>query len=238
MAIKCVILEDEVFSSKLMEDYISKNAELELLGKFVSPIDFIESDVYHSAELIYLDIQMPEMSGIDFLKQLSPKAEIIITTANPNFALEGFRLNLTDYLMKPIEYIKFIQATSKAIEKIKLSKKLLEANTSNKEDGYLFLKVDKKQIKIYIKNIVYIEGAWNYIIIHSTSQQYIVHEKMKVLESRLSQQNFLRIHKSYIVNIDFLEFIEGNLGYFNGKELPISRSYKANLIESVRDLGL
>lgn len=140
--------------------------------------------------------------------------------------------------MKPIEYIKFIQATSKAIEKIKLSKKLLEANTSNKEDGYLFLKVDKKQIKIYIKNIVYIEGAWNYIIIHSTSQQYIVHEKMKVLESRLSQQNFLRIHKSYIVNIDFLEFIEGNLGYFNGKELPISRSYKAKLIESVKDLGL
>lgn len=238
MAYKCVILEDEIFSRKLMEDYVSKKNDLELIGKFISPIDFIESEVYNDAEIIYLDIQMPEMSGIEFLKQLSPKAEIIITTANPNFALEGFSLNLTDYLMKPIEYIKFIQATNKAIQKIIIKEKLSEPMSLPKEEGYLFLKVDKKQIKIYVKNIIYIEGAWNYIIVHTTGQQYIVHEKMKVLEEKLSCQNFFRIHKSYIVNIDFLEFIEGNLGYFNGKELPISRSYKAQLIELVKNLGL
>ena len=237
---KCVILEDEVFSGKLIEDYVSKNPNLQLLGSFLSPIDFINSDVYHDAEIIYLDIQMPEMSGIEFLKQLSPKAEIIITTANPEFAIEGFSLNVTDYLLKPIEYVKFIQATNKSIDKLKIKKQILN-NTPPQKNGereYLFLKVDKKQIKIYINDIVYIEGAWNYIIVHTTTQQYIVLEKMKTLENRLVNTNFHRIHKSFIVNIDFLEFIEGNNGYFNGKELPISRSYKAGLIERIKDLEL
>jgi DNA-binding LytR/AlgR family response regulator len=238
MGIKCVILEDEVFSRKLMEDYVNKKPDLELVGSFISPIDFIESEVYHQVQLIYLDIQMPGMSGIEFLKELSPNAEVIITTANPNFALEGFSLNLTDYLMKPIEYIKFIQATNKAIEKINVQKQISEKQKLASSEEYLFLKVDKKQIKIYIKNIVYIEGAWNYLIIHTTSEQFIVYEKLKTLEEKLSGKNFFRIHKSYITNIQFLEFIEGNIGFFNGKELPISRSYKAQLIEKVKELGL
>ncbi len=237
---KCVILEDEIFSGKLLEDYISKKPNLELLGRFLSPIDFINSPVYHDAEIIYLDIQMPEMSGIEFLKQLMPKAEVIITTANPEFAIEGFSLNVTDYLLKPIENIKFIQATNKVIEKLNIKAQILNKakKKRNGEHEYLFLKVDKKQIKIYINTIVYIEGAWNYIIVHTTTQQYIVLEKMKALECRLADTSFHRIHKSFLVNIDFLEFIEGNSGYFNGKELPISRSYKAGLIESIKKLEL
>ncbi|MCT4666056.1 MAG: LytTR family DNA-binding domain-containing protein [Flavobacteriales bacterium] len=233
--IKCVILEDEILSSQLMEEYITKHENLELIGSYISPVDFIGTKAYTDAQIIFLDIHMPEMSGIDFLKELKPQSEIIMTTANPEYALEGFNLNVVDYLLKPIEYIKFIQATDKALNR--LNKASFIPENKEKKD-YLFLKVEKKQIKIFTKDIVYIEGAWNYIIIHTTQEQFIVLEKMKDLEDRLPKNNFFRIHKSYIGNTDFLEFIEGNEGFFNGKRLPISRGIKAQLIDKIKEEGL
>jgi DNA-binding LytR/AlgR family response regulator len=226
--IKCVIIEDEQHTSRLMEDYVSKIKQLELMGTFISPISLLNYDKLDEIQLIYLDIQMPEMTGIDFLKSIPTNAEIILTTAYSEYALQGYELNVTDYLLKPVELGRFIAATNKAIENIKL-KQLRD--TKSGDDEYIIVKVDKKHVKINIKDIVYIQSDWNYMNIYTTKEKHMVLGTLKSIEETLSAKNFVRIHKSYLINLSHVEFIEGNQVQLNGIKLQISRNYKNTLLE-------
>jgi DNA-binding LytR/AlgR family response regulator len=227
--IKCVILEDEKHTSRLLVDYVSKIEQLELLGVFISPVEFLNYTRINEVQLIYLDIQMPEMTGIDFLKFNTINAEIIITTAYSEYALKGYELNVTDYLLKPIELHRFIQASQKAIEKLSLKKH----SNSQETTEHLFLKVNNKIVKITIDDIVYIKSDWNYIHLFTSSDKYMTLSTMKDIEKKISGYKFIRIHKSYIINMKYFEFLEGNQVQVNGTKLQVSRNYKKQLTELI-----
>lgn len=227
-----MILEDEQHTSRLMVDYVSKIKQLELIGVFVSPIELLNFKQLKEVQLIYLDIQMPDMTGLDFLKSNNIQAEVIITTAYSEHALEGYELNVIDYLLKPVELPRFIQATHKAIEQIALKQAPPAAQTVDAPD-FLMLKVDKKIVKILIKDIVYIQSDWNYIHVHTNKQKFMVLSTMKSIEESLESFSFIRIHKSYLVNLDYFEFLEGNQIQVNGIKLQVSRNYKNDLLKAL-----
>ena len=232
---KCVIVEDEQPNLRLLENYVHNIESLELIGSFVSPVELINFKRLSEIQIIYLDIQMPVMTGIDLLKTISTNAEIIMTTSYSEYALEGYDLNVTDYLLKPIEFSRFLKATNRAIEKINLKQHVQPNNLSadKSSDEAIILKVDKKLMKVKISDIIYIQSDWNYIYVHTSSSKLIVLSTMKNIEQSLSGYNFIRIHKSYLINMDYFEFIEGNQVSVNGKILQVSRGFKADLLQRI-----
>jgi len=229
--IKCVILEDEQHTSRLMVNYVSKIQQLDLVGVFLSPIELLNFKGLKEVQIIYLDIQMPDMTGLDFLKSNCINAEVIITTAYSEHALEGYELNVIDYLLKPVELPRFIQATQKAIEQILLKHPSKIIQQFLDVPNYLMLKVDKKIVKVLIKDIVYIQSDWNYIHVYTKNQKYMVLSTMKSIEESLEEFSFIRIHKSYLINLDYFEFIESNQIQVNGVKLQVSRKYKAEVMK-------
>lgn len=228
--IKCVVVEDEQHTARLMENYISQIKQLEWLGSFVTPVDLLNFARIDEVQVIYLDIQMPGMTGVDFLKLKPVNAEIIFTTAYSKYALEGYELDVTDYLLKPVELPRFIKATQKAIDRILL--KSSQNNTGEKRPEYILLKVDKKLVRIAVNEIIYIQSDWNYVHVHTSQKKYMVLSTMKNIENELASYDFVRIHKSFLINLHYFESIEGNLVQLkSGTRLQVSRNYKQELME-------
>lgn len=230
----CVVVEDEQHTSRLMEKYISQIDQLVLLGCFVSPIELLNSEHLAKVDIIYLDIQMPNMTGIEFLRLAQTNAEIILTTAYSEYALDGYQLNVIDYLLKPVDFPRFVKASKKAIELLILKDKARQTNKIIEKEKYLMLKVDKKLVRVYIKDIVYIQSDWNYLHIYTKTEKLVVLGTMKGIEDTLSNHDFLRIHKSYLINHEHCEYIEGNQLRINGIMLQVSRNYKQNLMNSLK----
>lgn len=229
--IKCVIVEDEQHTTRLMEDYISKVNKLEWLGSFLSPVELMNFERFSEVQIIYLDIHMPGMTGLEFLESIPINAEVIFTTAYSEYAIKGYELNVTDYLVKPVEFSRFLKATNKAIENIKLR----QAIVSEERDNYIMLKVDKKLMRFVISDIIYIQSDWNYIYVYTKEGKYMVLTTMKSMEENLLGHNFIRIHKSYLINLKYFEFIEGNQVQVGGTKLQVSRNYKKDLIDYLGD---
>lgn len=228
--IKCVVVEDEQHTARLMENYISQINQLELIGSFVSPIELLNFEQLHEVQIIYLDIQMPGMTGVDFLKSKPVDAEIIFTTAYPQYALEGFELDVTDYLLKPVELSRVIKATQKAIENIRL--KSIDSSGKEAAPEYLMFKVDKKLVRIFVNDIIYVQSDWNYVHVHTSNEKYMILSTMKGIESDLSAYDFVRIHKSFLINLKHFKAIEGNLVHLgNDLKLQVSRNHKQELMD-------
>ncbi|MCG8331279.1 MAG: LytTR family DNA-binding domain-containing protein [Chitinophagales bacterium] len=228
--IKCVVVEDEQHTARLIENYISQIKQLEWLGSFVTPVELLNFARIDEVQIIYLDIQMPGMTGVDFLKLKPVNAEIIFTTAYSKYALEGYELDVTDYLLKPVELPRFIKATQKAIDRIHL--KSSQSNTNEKRSEYILLKVDKKLIRIAVNEIIYVQSDWNYVHVHTPQKKYMVLSTMKGMENELASYDFARIHKSFLINLHHFESIEGNLVQLkSGTRLQVSRNYKQGLME-------
>lgn len=231
--IKCIIVEDEQHSARLLENYISQLEQLELLGSFVSPVELLNFKRLDEVQIIYLDIQTPGMTGVDFLKSNSINAEVIFTTAYSEYALEGYQLNVVDYLVKPVELPRFINATHKAIEQIKL--KSTTPRETQKTSEYILLKVDKKLVRTKIDDILYVQSDWNYVHVCTSEKKYMVLSTMKGIQNELASYNFVRIHKSYLMNLDHFKSIEGNLIELNdGTKLQVSRNYKQNFLDRLK----
>lgn len=234
--IKCVVIEDEEHTTKLMENYISQVDQLEWLGSFVSPVEFFNFDRMNEVQMIYLDIQMPNITGVEFLKLKPINAEVIFTTAYSEYAMEGYELNVTDYLLKPVEFSRFFKATQKAIEQIKL-KTLAQSPKRADQVDFIMLKVDKKLIKVLIDEIIYVQSDWNYIYVFTKHQKLMVLRTMKGIVKDLSAYRFIRIHKSYLINLDHFKSIEGNMVQLQGNvELQVSRNHKSELMEALHQL--
>ena len=186
-------------------------------------------------ELVFLDVQMPELSGIDFIKAINGKAKVILTTAYSEFALEGYELDVVDYLLKPIRLPRFIQAVQKAASLIK--EPTIPAKES--EGDYIFVKTESKGklLKITLEEIDYIEGMKNYVAIHRGGQKTLVYTSMKELEDHLPPQHFMRVHKSYIIPLARITGIEGNMLSLKGvaEKILIGENYKAELMELIRN---
>ena len=227
-----IIVDDEPLALEVLETYISQFPELKLVAKCNNAIEAFEGLNSQKIDLMFLDIQMPQISGIDFLKTLSNPPKVILTTAFPNYALEGYELNVVDYLLKPIGFDRFSKAVNKFLELSKnnvLSPKKLEQQEEEKPD-YIFVKADKKLIKIKFEDIFYVEGLKDYVILHTPTGRIVTLQTMKSLEEKLPQDIFMRVHRSFIANLKKIEVIEGNSLIINKKSIPIGKNYRDELL--------
>ncbi len=234
--INVIIVDDEPLAQDVLETYIEKVPELNLVQKCSNALEANEVLKAHDIDLMFLDIQMPQLTGIDFLKTLIRPPLVIFTTAYDNYAIEGFELNALDYLLKPISLERFMKSVNKAMDQLELQRKETGGPEMEGED-YFFVKADKKLVKVNYKDILYIEGLKDYVIIRMDNSRVITLQTMKSLEEKLPHQLFKRIHRSYIINLDKINAIVGNMVEVieknQQKHLPIGKNYRDELLEIV-----
>ncbi len=230
--LKCIIIDDEPLAQEVIERYLENIRELELIRKCSNAMEAFEVLHTEQIDLMFLDISMPVISGIDFLRSLRKAPEVIITTAYPDFALQGFELDVVDYLVKPISLERFMKAVNKAIDRTKVSPQQLFEPKPSRVD-YMFVKSDQKLIKIKFSDIDYIEGMKDYVKIFTGEKMIVTLHTMKYFEGSLPSNEFIRIHKSYIVNLDAIKTLSGNELEVRKSRLPIGSSFKENLMKYI-----
>ena len=232
MKIKTIIIDDEPLAHNILEKYIAQITYLELVKNCYNAMEAISFLRNHEVDLMFLDIKMPGLTGIQFLKTISNPPKVIITSAYSEYAIEGYEYSVADYLLKPISFERFV----KAINKIDFPNYTQTSNhfieTNKKGEEFIFLKVDKVTHKIQFNKIKYIEGCGNYIKVFTDKKMLLVSEKMSEIESRLPNDQFLRIHKSYIVSLNLIQEVKSNKVIIEGQNLPIGNTYKRQ-IESI-----
>lgn len=236
--INCIIVDDEQHAIDILEHYVAQTPYLHLVGSTTNPLKGLNLVATEKVDLVFLDIQMPELTGIDFIKTLNGKAKVILTTAYSEFALEGYELDVVDYLLKPIRLQRFLQAVQKAMSGLKES----DHTPASDDEEYIFVKTESKGklLKINLDEIDYIEGMKNYVAIHRGSQKTLVYTSMKDLEERLSSKKFIRVQKSFIIPVAKITGIEGNLVRLKdvSAEILIGESYKSDLMELIKNKTL
>ena len=230
--IKCLIVDDEPLAQEVIENYISRIPNLEVVKKCSDAIQAFEVMTKEKIDLIFLDIQMPVIDGLSFLKSVKNIPSVIITTAFPQHALESYDFDVTDYLLKPISFERFLKAVNKILDK-----RNNISNTSEQKTDYIFLKVDGKLVKVNFSEIMYVEGMKDYLKVFLKDKFYVVHQTMKRFEESLPHQQFVRVHKSYIVSLPAVKTIIGNYIEVNDQHIPIGANYKDELIQLVFKLN-
>ncbi|HHC80038.1 MAG TPA: response regulator transcription factor [Flavobacteriia bacterium] len=223
MKIKCVIIDDEPLAIKIIEKYLSEFQNFELVASFNNPLMALTTIKENNIDVIFLDINMPKMNGLEFVKNLEFRPNIVITTAYREYAVDSFTLDVLDYLVKPIPFNRFLKTINKITQQIYLQRGL--SKTHIEDDSHIFLKVDKKLVKIKFDDIYYIESLKDYIKIFTATGDYLVHKSLTSITEELPKNNFLRIHRSYTIAIDKVKSVEGNLIEVHSKRIPIGRKY-------------
>lgn len=230
---RTIVVEDEPLAREGLLNYIR---EIDFLHVVKECEDAMEANKILASEkidLMFLDIQMPKITGIDFLKSLKNPPMVIMTTAYPNFALQGYELDVLDYLVKPFSFDRFLKAANKARDFFELKSGHQSTEPVKSSTDYFFVKCDYRYEKIHFKDILYIEGMENYIIIWTAAQKYVTLLRMKTVEETLPSTGFIRIHKSYIVSTTAISSIDGNEVIVAGKRLPMSREKKSEIMVRV-----
>jgi len=234
MAISCIIIDDEPLARECIANYVAEVDFLKLVGVGSNPVDLLHLLETHSPDLIFLDIQMPVMNGIDFLKANPKLPMVVITTAYPSYALEGFQLDVMDYLVKPIVFTRFFQAITKVREYQQLMKRSAAADVSGTPRlEYFFIKCGHTFERICFDDLLYVEALQNYVTLFTRKGKYITQLPLKNVEQNLEGQPFIRVHKSYIVSIPKIEAIENNDIVLSTARIPISRHYRDNVMAQV-----
>lgn len=213
--IKCIILDDEPLAVELLKSYAGKQLQLEVVLATTDVFEAIDHLQKQTIDLVFIDIQMPELSGIQLMQMFNKDNYFIVTTAYADYALQSYDYRVVDYLLKPISFDKFHKAIQKFTDFV-----TLEANP------HLFVKVDGRQVKINPEDIIFIEGLSDYIRIHLANERFIVLDNLKDFINRLPAKEFMRIHKSYIIRLDKIKSIDGNLVYHTSGSIPIGETYK------------
>ena len=231
MKMKTIAIDDEPLALKLVSDYIGKTPFLELVGAFDNPLDAIDFLSSQEADLIFVDIQMPDLTGIEFTRSLEGDHKIIFTTAYEKYALEGFKLNALDYLLKPFSYEEFLKSAMKAHKMAELQANALPTIEANNQ--FLFLKSEYKIRRINFNDILYIEGLKDYIKVYTTSEvkPILSLNSIKSLEQKLPEERFMRVHRSFIVNLEKIETIERSRIIFGKTYIPVSDQFKEKFQE-------
>lgn len=229
MKIRCAIVDDEFLARQYLSDYVSKVPFLELVGDFNSPLKVMDLIKKGYVDLLFLDIQMPDITGLEFLKTLEKQPLVVFTTAYKEYALEGYELNVTDYLLKPFSFERFLKAVNKVSVAIegKNQGSIVDQAIPKLYDEYLTIRADRKHYKINYSELIYIEGQKAYVTFHTTNRKVTALASLKELEEKLPDKQFVRIHKSFIVSIKYIDTLEGNIVEINQEKLPVGKSYKA-----------
>ncbi len=235
MQVQTLIIDDEPLALDVLETYLERMPELNLVRRCINAFEANEALSDNKIDLMFLDIQMPQLIGTDFIKTLSDPPMVIFTTAFPNYAIEGFELDAVDYLLKPISLDRFMRAANKAIDQMKM-----RGSAQPPPDGadFIFVKADKKYIKLKYDDILYIEGLKDYVIIKTDTGRVITLQTMKSLEEKLPKAIFKRIHRSFILNLDKIKALVGNMVEITEggktKHIPIGKNYREELLEIVQ----
>ncbi len=231
MVINAIAIDDEPLALELVSGYIEKTPGLKLAGKFYNPIDASEFIIENNVDLIFLDIQMPDLSGIEFARTMEKSPKVIFTTAYEKYALEGYKLDIVDYLMKPFSYEEFLVAVNKARKLLSLEQQATTNIEANNQ--FLFLKSDYKIRRINFNDILYIEGLKDYVkvFIHDNPKPVLSLTTMKLIESKLPGSKFMRVHRSFIVNLERIDTIERSRIVFGKTYIPVSDQYKEKFQE-------
>jgi DNA-binding LytR/AlgR family response regulator len=226
--LKAILVDDEPLALDILESHAGRIPDLEIVARCHNALEAQQALIDHPVDLVFLDIQMPQITGLEWLRSLTNPPLTIFTTAYSDYALEGFELNVVDYLLKPIPFDRFLKSVNKAREQFRLRQP--GGPAPSEEAGFMFVKADKKLIKVNFDDIVYIEGLKDYVIIRMELDRVITLQTMKSLEEKLPQQQFQRIHRSYIVNVDKIQALDGAMIEVvlknQTKLLPIGKNYR------------
>lgn len=236
MRTKCLIIDDEPLAIEIIESYLQKVEGFEVVAKFNNPLDAFDFLQKKSIDLMFLDIQMPKLSGIEFVKTLKKVPKIIFTTAYRDYAVEGFELDVLDYLIKPISFERFLKAINKYYQAGSMPAQLLVNNPEHPnvaEDPHFYVKENKKMVKIYLKDILYIESIKDYVKIYAINKAVVTKQQISFFEEILPTEQFLRIHRSFIVSVSKIEAFSSSTVEVGKKELPIGRSYKNMVLNTL-----
>ena len=233
--LKCILVDDEPLAIQLLSAYAQKAPDLELVASFTNPIEALLCIQSQSIDLVFLDIQMPELTGIQLMKIAQQKSQFVLTTAYENYALESYDFDVVDYLLKPISFDRFLIAVEKAKQR-QAAPEVPQTTPPNlvPSNTYIFVKTGFKTQKIDFDSIRFLEGLGDYIAIHTSEGKILTLEKMKYFEKVLPKSQFIRIHKSHIVSMDKIDFIEKNRVVIEGKYLPISATYANAFWEKIK----
>ncbi|HEX6168399.1 MAG TPA: LytTR family DNA-binding domain-containing protein [Chitinophagaceae bacterium] len=227
---KCMIVEDEPLAQNVLKKYIGDHPSLELVAICNDALEAQAILTQQNVHLIFLDVNLPKLSGINFIKTLVHPPLIVFTTAYPEFAVEGFELNAIDYLLKPFSFERFLKAVNKVHEKLNAP---ATQNSSENELSFIFLKADKKIHRVELETIHYIEAIGDYMKVVTDSGQLIVNETMKKLLEELPARSFMRVHKSFIISRNKIKYIEGNYVQVEEKSIPIGATYRNEVLTSI-----
>jgi len=232
MELKCLIVDDEVLAQDVIEKYIATIPTLKLDGKCDNAVEAISFLHSNHIDLLFLDLNMPELSGLDMLKTLTNPPKIILTTAYSEYALESYEYGVVDYLLKPIKLERFIKAVNKVVEQLSVPQEI-DKNPAEPQTQSLFIKEDHVTYQLNLNNILYIEAYGNYLKVHTVDKVYITRDTMYDMVTKLPEDSFLRVHKSYIVSLSKITSISGNRIYISKTELPVGEMYKMVLKQKI-----
>ncbi|MEL7530850.1 MAG: LytTR family DNA-binding domain-containing protein [Bacteroidota bacterium] len=235
MSLNCLIIDDEPLARECIANYVREIPFLRSVGMGNNPLDVQSLMDEHEVDLLFLDIQMPKINGIDFLKSAPLKPMVIITTAFPSYALESFQLDVMDYLLKPITFQRFYRAVNKAHDYHRLLKRSQspESSTPKQADNFFFVKCDHKYEKIFFHEILYIQALQNYVVIYTLEGKYVSLLSLKSVEQKLNPDAFIRVHKSYVAAIPQISSIESHELIIANHRIPISRNYREAVLARV-----
>ncbi len=238
MKMKVIIIDDEPLAIDILVKYAESIDYIEVLKTFTNPIEAIKFIANNEVDLVFLDIEMPMLNGVDLVESLNSKPNIIFTTAFPNYAVEGFNLDAIDYLLKPISYKRFLKAISKVSQNNSKENSIVPSNqitSFNNENKYIFVKSDYENIKVNVTEIKYIEGLKDYLRINLSNGKFVLTlSNFNNILEKIENKNFIRIHNSYIINLDFVKSIQKNRVLIDDKRIPISETYKKDFFDKIK----
>ncbi|GAA4030413.1 LytTR family DNA-binding domain-containing protein [Hymenobacter glaciei] len=242
--IRCLAVDDEAPALLILADYIGQVPFFTLVGTTTNPIEALTMVQQGQVDVVFLDIQMPKLTGLQFLKLAGNKCKVILTTAYPEYALEGYENDVVDYLLKPISFERFFKAAQKALALLPgpplptvLAPIAASVSPALPVADHMFVKGESKNkfLRINYADILYIEGLSNYVSIHLPTQRVVTYQTLKELAETLPQPPFLRVHKSFIVSLDKIRMVDGNTIYLQDKEIPVSDTYREQLYRLIRE---
>ena len=236
MKIRCQIVDDEPLAINVIKKFLEQFPSAEIVNTCENAMDAFSYVSENPVDLLFLDINMPTLNGLDFLKSLKDPPLVIVTSAYRDYAVEGFELNVLDYLVKPISFQRFLTAMNKAHSAIRMENNAHSQPVAANHDhskAFIFLKVDKKMVKVYLDEILYIESLKDYVRVRTVYEDLITHQNLNSMAKLLPTDNFIRIHKSYTISVDKVKCIDGNCVEIASKLIPIGRNYRKEAKEQI-----
>ncbi|SNR14796.1 LytR/AlgR family response regulator transcription factor [Tenacibaculum jejuense] len=226
----CVVVDDEPVAREIIESFIQKTPSLSLAASFSNALETIQFAQENEADIYFLDINMPEINGLSLAKIVNSDAHIIFTTAYRDYAIDGFNLNVIDYLLKPIAFDRFLQAIKKIPQKRQTIQKV---ENKNSNESFLFVRSERKMVKVNYRDIIYIESLSDYLKIHLQEKTIVTRETISNIENKLPEKLFIRVHRSFIVAVHFIDAYTNEFIEINNKAIPISRNYKESTLQKL-----